>query len=69
MKKNSKKLYPSWTCHECATNAGGSMPPGHLATWHIDNCDICNIAKPVTQPRDYRYPDYDKKVFDNVRHD
>lgn len=52
------KYYPSWTCHDCAVKSGGSMPDGHIATWHEGKCGCCEETKPVTEPRDYRYPDF-----------
>ena len=49
--------YPfSWVCEECALAAGGTMPDGHLATWHIGQCDACGRKRAITEPRDFRYP-------------
>lgn len=56
--------YPSWTCHECAIKAGGKVVEGHLATWHYGTCDVCNDKKGVTEPRDYRYPNYERSRDD-----
>lgn len=51
-------IYPSWICTECAYRHGGTMPEGHLATWHIGTCGVCGKEKEVTQPRDFRYPKF-----------
>lgn len=48
--------YPDYVCQDCAEKGGGSMPDGHLATWHMNECPCCLQFKPVTQPRDFRYP-------------
>lgn len=43
-----------WVCRECAAAQGGKVPDGHMPTWHIDRCGICEESKPVTEPRDFR---------------
>lgn len=53
-----EKNYPSWVCTKCAEAAGGAIPPAHLPTWHIGECGVCLETKTVTQPRDFRYPDF-----------
>ena len=49
-------LYPDWVCLDCGNAAGNGMPPGHLATFHEDTCDVCEQQKSVTQPRDFCNP-------------
>lgn len=53
-----KKPYPAWTCADCAIEAGGSTPSGHISCWHDGECSICGEITAVTQPRDFRYPKY-----------
>lgn len=45
-----------WICAQCAGSNGGKMPDGHLATFHNDFCSWCGEFKPVTEPRDWGYP-------------
>jgi hypothetical protein len=52
-----------WICEECAILGGGRLPPGHLSTWHIGKCDVCDHKKPITEPRDFGYP----KIIKNRR--
>jgi hypothetical protein len=33
---------------------GGYAEPGHLATYHVGQCDICLKEKAVTEPRDWK---------------
>lgn len=58
--RKDKNVYPTWVCFECAQKVGGKFPEGHLATWHIDICDVCKETKSVTEPRDFGYPDFTK---------
>lgn len=30
----------------------------HTSTYHQGVCDVCGKEKPVTQPRDFFYPDF-----------
>ena len=62
--KCTESNYPGWTCHDCAVEAGGMFPPGHVATWHPDICPVCGDTRGVTEPRDYGYPKYKKVVKD-----
>ncbi len=48
--------YPAWVCGECAEEAGGRMPEGHLATFHHGRCGVCEKKAAVTELRDFRYP-------------
>jgi len=45
--------YPDWVCLTCGEKFGRGMPDGHVATWHIDKCGICNQEVEVTEPRDF----------------
>lgn len=47
--------YPDWVCKTCGDKFGRGMPKGHIATWHIAKCDICNEEVEVTEPRDFRH--------------
>lgn len=60
LREPKSEWYPTWTCHECAVDNGGAMVKSHLATWHSGVCDVCRENKPVTEPRDYRYPKFKK---------
>lgn len=55
-----KRSYPEWVCQKCAEDAGGGMHPNHMATWHQAKCDVCKKENPVTQPRDFGYPEFNK---------
>ncbi len=44
----------SWICSECAKKKGWWMSKGHLATYHMNTCDVCREMRAVTEPRDYR---------------
>lgn len=47
--------YPDWVCLTCGEKFGRGMPEGHIATWHVDKCGICNQEVEVTEPRDFRH--------------
>jgi len=49
--------YPDWICSDCGHTHGHERPL--LATYHVGNaCGWCGSDTiPVTQPRDYGYPD------------
>jgi len=53
--------YPHLVCSDCANEAGGQMPEGHLATWHVELCPVCGEVKPVTEPRDFGRPKLEVK--------
>ena len=53
--------YPSLVCTECALKNGGRFPRDHIATFHIGDCGWCKKKCSVSQPRDYRFPKFDKK--------
>jgi hypothetical protein len=43
-----------WVCGQCAMKYECSMPNGHIATFHIDTCDVCGKEDvEVTEDRDY----------------
>jgi len=43
-----------WVCNSCALKYGCVMPDGHIATFHIDTCDVCGKeGVEVTEDRDY----------------
>ena len=35
------------------------LPEWHLATYHMDTCDVCGVYKEVTEPRDFGYPEFE----------
>jgi len=55
--------YPVWSCGDCASEAGGQWPKGHLGTFHSNYCPVCGNKRAVTSPRDWGYPKY-KEVLD-----
>lgn len=62
--------YPVWICSECAAAAGAKMGEKHVATFHMDVCDVCNHWKSVTEPRDYGYPKVKmQRDKDLIRHE
>lgn len=64
MKEKCDDEYPHWICQECAESRG--YPNICLiSTWHEDHCGWCEQIKTVTQPRDYSYPKFSKKVCGN----
>ena len=40
-------------CIECAAKDGKSIPPGHMATFWTDVCDVCGEFKELTAWHDY----------------
>lgn len=50
----NKLMNASWVCHKCGQKYG-SQPENHIATYHMDTCDVCDDYTMVTEPRDYRY--------------
>ncbi len=47
--------YPDWICQSCGETYGKGMPEGHLATWHQNECGLCNDYTAVTEPRDFKH--------------
>lgn len=56
--------YPPWTCSECAHEAGGHWPLGHVGTFHNNICPVCGEEKTVTEPRDFGHPKFKKVIKD-----
>lgn len=50
-----------FVCSDCATAAGGKIPEKHQPTWHEGKCDVCEKIKVVTQPRDFRHPQFKQR--------
>lgn len=48
--------YPLWVCGECAEEAGGKWPKGHVATVNCLRCGVCERETCVTHPRAYGRP-------------
>lgn len=44
-----------WICHDCGTKYGKLRTS--ISTWHNNTCDYCKQEKPVTESRDYGYPE------------
>ena len=43
-----------WVCSNCALKYDSKMPDGHIATFHMDTCDVCGTENAeVTEDRDY----------------
>jgi len=50
--------YPSWICSDCGHKAQPDKKRiNENATWHESKCDVCKETKPVTQTRDFGWPD------------
>ena len=55
--------YPEWLCSECGHKAQQDKDKiSAFATWHMHYCDVCGDMSPVTQPRDFGYPDFGKRI-------
>lgn len=59
----NEKDYPQWCCIDCGLMAYEAtfkrkMSEGGCATFHMGECGSCHKHKSVTQPRDYRYPNF-----------
>ena len=44
---------PVWVCAPCG-ETWGTKACG-IATWHVNQCDVCGKNRAVTEPRDYGY--------------
>lgn len=44
---------PVWVCVACGDKWG--LKECGIATWHIDQCDVCGQHRAVTEPRDFGY--------------
>lgn len=52
--------YPDWICSPCGRKHGKKLPM--LASYHEGECGWCGgVSIPVTEPRDFGYPDPPKK--------
>ena len=49
--------YPSWVCRECGLEASGGRC-FEVSTFHVAKCDVCGEKKPVTESRDFYYPEF-----------
>ena len=49
--------YPHWVCFDCGTKASKGK---HftVSTYRKGKCDVCGQIKPVTEARDFYYPDF-----------
>jgi hypothetical protein len=68
----SQEIYPDFVCKECAERAGGSSKRSRalcnmVATYHMGKCDICGQEKPLTQPRDFGYPNFNNLLNKGVK--
>lgn len=55
MKKNKRIDY---VCSDCGLKASGGKS-FTVSTYHIGECDVCKKVKPVTQTRDFYYPNFE----------
>ena len=49
--------YPTWVCADCGLKASGGRC-FEVSTYHVGKCDVCGQEKPVTEPRDFYYPEF-----------
>ena len=57
--------YPSWVCWDCGHKAAKEQGKriNSVSTFHEgDRCGVCGEAKPVTEPRDFGYPNFDRRM-------
>lgn len=57
--------YPDWICHDCGVKYGKRLLPDHVATFHIDKCDVCGRDTLVTEPRDFGHlmPGWERELL------
>lgn len=48
--------YPNYVCTVCAIKAGGSIPIGDIASWHMGICPCCGHLRRLTSPKFFKYP-------------
>ncbi len=53
--------YPIYSCSDCCNEHGGKWPQGHIGSFHVGICDVCNEWKSITSPSDYSYPKFNSK--------
>jgi len=46
-----------YICNDCAREHGGTWPPQHVATMHMDICPYCNKLKGLANIGDWNWPD------------
>lgn len=46
----------SEVCSQCAEEAGGVWPTGHVATMSMGKCDVCYFDRVVCSPGDWNWP-------------
>ena len=51
------KPYPCWVCQSCGSKASGGRQ-FEISCWHKEKCDVCGKVKPVTEARDFFYPNF-----------
>lgn len=52
---NIKKMY--WLCGDCATEAGGKMPEGHVCTVIHGKCKFCSQERTLIPWVDFDWKD------------
>lgn len=50
-----KMKYPDYICYECGIKASKGKSYS-ISTWYMGKCPICEKEKPVTELRDFFYP-------------
>lgn len=65
---------PGWICNRCGklanaahANYYGSCPRASISTFHTGICGMCGREVPVTEERDYGYPDLDLVNWKHVK--
>lgn len=61
--KDKKSQVGKWICHKCGERYG--HPRDGVSTWHEATCDYCGKHTPVTEPRDYSWPELPRKEVCN----
>jgi len=58
-KKKKKELIDifGYICKDCAKVLGGVWPKGHVATFHINECDCCGRKTSLASVGDWNWPD------------
>lgn len=64
------KKYSSLICSECAKSVHSKIPEGHIFSFYMYICDVCNRWKSVTDIRNYGYPKVESKNdIELIRHE
>ena len=63
-RKPKSDWYRVWVCGSCGEKARKAQKTSRLAcsTWHEDVCGVCGEITDVTEPRDFGYPEFERKV-------